>query len=70
MGFSGQEYWSVLPFPSPEGIPDPVIKAVSPELAGGFFTTKPSGKPVKALERLKKKKKALYKYKVWMVIIY
>ena len=25
MGFSGQEYWSGLPFPSPEDFPDPGI---------------------------------------------
>ena len=30
MGFSMQEYWSGLPFPSPGGIPDPGIKPVSP----------------------------------------
>ena len=45
MGFSRQEYWSVLPFPSPGDIPDPGIKAMSPALAGGFFTPEPSGKP-------------------------
>ena len=26
MGFSGQRYWSGLPFPSPEDLPDPGIK--------------------------------------------
>ena len=30
MGFSRQEYWSGLPFPPPEGLPDPGIKPVSP----------------------------------------
>ena len=42
MGFSRQEYWSELPFPSPEDLPDPGIKPtslISPALAGGFFTT-------------------------------
>ena len=34
-----------LPFPSPGDLPDPGIKLTSPELAGGFFTTEPSGKP-------------------------
>ena len=38
MGFSRQEYWSGVPFPSPEGLPDPVIKLASPELSGRFFT--------------------------------
>ena len=42
MGFSRQEYWSGLPFPSPEDFPDPGIEPMSlesPALAGGFFTT-------------------------------
>ena len=42
MGFSRQEYWSELPFPMMEDLPDPGIKPVSlmsPALAGGFFTT-------------------------------
>ena len=41
MGFSKQEYWSGLPFPSPKDLPDPGIEPVSlasPALAGGFFT--------------------------------
>ena len=44
MGFPRQEYWRGLPFPSPEDIPDPGIKPVSPvspALAGRFFTTAP-----------------------------
>ena len=48
MGFSRQEYWSGLPFPSPGDLPDPGIEPeslVSPALAGGFFTTEPPGKP-------------------------
>ena len=42
MGFSRQEYWSGLPFPSPGDLPDPGLEPaspVSPALAGGFFTT-------------------------------
>ena len=42
MGFSRQEYWNVLPFPSPGDLPDPGIKPVSPELAVRFFVTEPS----------------------------
>ena len=41
MGFSRQEYWSGLPFPSPGDLPEPGIEPaslVSSELAGGFFT--------------------------------
>ena len=32
MGFSRQEYWSGLPFPSPGDLPDPGIEAGSPAL--------------------------------------
>ena len=32
MGFSRQEYWSGLPFPSPEYLPDPGIEPRSPAL--------------------------------------
>ena len=32
MGFSRQEYWSGLPFPSPGDLPNPEIKPVSPAL--------------------------------------
>ena len=42
LGFSRQEYWSGLPCPPPENLPDPGIEAtslMSPELSGGFFAT-------------------------------
>ena len=32
MGFSRQEYWSGLPFPSPGDLPDPGIEPRSPAL--------------------------------------
>jgi len=32
MGFSRQEYWSGLPFPSPEDLPNPGIEPGSPAL--------------------------------------
>ena len=41
MGFSRQEHWSGLPFPSPGDLPNPGIKLtflMSPELAVGFFS--------------------------------
>ena len=44
-GFSRQEYWSGLPFPSPGDLPDPKIEPLSPVLAGGFFTTGHLGSP-------------------------
>ena len=45
MGFSRQEYWSQLPFPSPGDLPDPGTELASLALACGFFTTAPPGKP-------------------------
>ena len=45
MGFPRQEYWRRLPFPSPGDLPDSGIELASPALAGGVFTTEPSGKP-------------------------
>ena len=45
MEFSRQEYWSGLPFPPPEDLPNPGIEPlslVSPASpAGVFFTTGP-----------------------------
>ena len=48
MGFSRQEYWRGLPFPSPGDLPNPGMgprSPASPALAGGFFTTAPPGNP-------------------------
>ena len=47
MGFSRQEYWNGLPFPSPEYLPDPGIEPESRGscTAGRFFTAEPPGKP-------------------------
>ena len=48
MGFSRQEYWNGLPFPSPGDLPNPGIKPTSPASCIGrqiFFTTVPPGKP-------------------------
>ena len=44
--FPRQEYWSVLPFPSPGDYLDPGIEPTSPALTGGLFTTEPPGKPI------------------------
>ena len=48
IGFSRQEYWSGLLFPSLGYPPNPgmeLLCPVSPALAGGFYITEPSGKP-------------------------
>ena len=47
MGFSKQEYWSGLPFPSPGDLPDPEIKLVSPAFQADALTSEPPGKLVK-----------------------
>ena len=46
MGFSRQEYWSGLPFPTPGDLPDPGMEPASPALVGQLFTTEPPGKPL------------------------
>ena len=43
MGFSRQEYWSGLPFPSPRDLPDPGIEPGSPNLEAGTLTSEPPG---------------------------
>ena len=45
MGFSRQEYWSGLPFPSPGDLPDPGIKPRSPALQADTLPSEPPGKP-------------------------
>ena len=45
MGFSRQEYWSGLPFPSPEDLPNPGIKPGSPALQADALSSEPPGKP-------------------------
>ena len=45
MGFSRQEYWSGLPFPSPGVLPDPEVKPGSPALQVDSLPTEPPGKP-------------------------
>ena len=41
MGFSRQEYWSGLPFPSPEDLPNPGIEPRSPALRADALTSEP-----------------------------
>ena len=38
MGFSRQEYWNGVPFPTPGALPYPGIEPESATLAGRFFT--------------------------------
>ena len=70
MGFSKQGYCSGFPFPSPGDLPDPgteLRSLVSHALAGGFFTTAPSGKPL-LLVLLKKNKKYGVCLTIWAAL--
>ena len=49
MGFSRQEYWSRLPFPSPGDLPDPRIKPGSPAMQTDSLPTDLRGKPRSSL---------------------
>ena len=44
MGLSRQEYWSGLPFPSPEDLPNPRIEPRSPALQTDALLSEPPGK--------------------------
>ena len=44
MGFSRQEYWSGLPFPPPEDLPNPGIEPGSPALQADALPSEPPGK--------------------------
>ena len=45
LGFSRQEYWSGLPFPSPGDLPNPGIEPRSPSLQADSLPSEPPGKP-------------------------
>ena len=44
VGFSRQEYWSGLPFPSPGDLPNPGIKPGFPALRADVLPSEPPGK--------------------------
>ena len=67
MGFSRQEYWSGLPFPTPGELPNPGIEPGSPALQTDALLSEPLGgqrrknstlKPGKKRPQKKKKKEA------------
>ena len=61
MGFSRQEYWSVLPFLSPGDLPNPGIELASPTLQAESLLSEPPGKG--SFFKKKKKKKKIKKKK-------
>ena len=56
MGFSRQEYWSGLPFPSPGDLPNTGIKPGSPTLQADALTSEARGRGIgnKVKKRIKK----------------
>ena len=58
MGFSKQEYWSGLPFPSSGNLPDPGIKPGSPALQADALPSEPPGKMLGKTEGKKEKRVA------------
>ena len=46
MGFSRQEYWNGLPFPSPGYLPDPGIEPVSHALQADALLSELLGNPL------------------------
>ena len=45
MGFSRQEYWRGLPFPSPEDLPNTMIEPGCPTVQAGSLPSEPPEKP-------------------------
>ena len=46
MGFSREGYWSGLPFPSPDNLPNPEIKPGSPASQADILPSESPGKPL------------------------
>ena len=71
MGFSKQEYWSGLPFPSPGGLPDSGIEPVPPALQADSLPSEPPGKPWTFIRRTDAEAKTLILWpldtKSWLI---
>ena len=66
MGFSRQECWSGLPFPSPGDLPNPGIKPGSPALKADSLPAELPGKPIMKCYSAIKKNEILPFATVWM----
>jgi len=53
MGFSRQEYWSGLPLPSPEDLPDPGSNPGFPHCRQTLYRLSPQGSHTAQMRRLK-----------------
>ena len=65
MEFTRQEYWSGLPFPSPEALPHPRIEPLSPALAGNSLTESAFFPELKVQEILRSGIKGFFRSWKW-----
>jgi len=56
MGFSRQECWSGLPFPSPGNLPDPGIEPGSPTLRADTLLSEPPDTDVSGIVKVIKQR--------------
>ena len=54
MGFSGREYWSGMPFPSPGDLSNPGIEPESPTLQADILPTEIQGKLIFSMATFKR----------------
>ena len=64
-GFSGKEYWSGLPFPSPGDLPNPGIEHESPALEADALPSEPRGKSLVFLPGEVHGQRSLVGYSPW-----
>ena len=64
--FSRQQYWSELPFPSLEDLPNPGIEPWSPALQADALLSEPAGK---SLDNILKSRDTTLPTKVWKVVV-
>ena len=65
-GFSRQEYWSGLPFPSPGDLPDPGIEPRSSALQADSLPTELWGKPDLCIDPLYRRVQLIYT-SLWLI---
>ena len=68
MGFSRQEYWSGLPFPSPGDLPDSRIKLASPALQVDSSPLSHQGSPLLYILIHKRKIETIYFHLLGIVV--
>ena len=61
MEFSKQKYWSGMPCPPPEYLPDSGIKSGSPALQADSLPSEPQGKPQRMMQASQKDFEANFK---------